>query len=293
MSSSFLNNRCMTGSFAGCPDSGHEILLTDWLVSHNDWKIFFDFLRILNLRGKDRKRRLYGRWSYRGIVCNFTVRGGDRLKERKNLSHSDHNGNCSGNRSILCGKPEIGGDTGFGSLWGYPGRIFYPAVCGNLCGLLSVFPVSDDRSRRYQTYGTDRGISGDLGQCVCDWSGNDFCRCCCVLQDDKAGDGLVPAGAGCKVCSGDRNERAAYGISGIFWKRKSFAAGAVSVCGILSVFADLIKQTVPHVLQTGEETGRMYAGVWFRQGKGNERPWKRWWRFMMRTRDMRSGCLIM
>ena len=106
-------------------------------------------------------------------------------------------------------------------------------------------------------------------------------------------DGLVPAGAGRKVCGGDRNERAAYGISGIFWKRKSFAAGAVSVCGILSVFGDLIKQTGPHVLQAGEETGRMYAGVWFRQGKGNERPWKRWWRFMMRTRDMRNGCLIM
>ena len=28
MNSSFLNNKCMTGSFAGCPDSGHEILLT-------------------------------------------------------------------------------------------------------------------------------------------------------------------------------------------------------------------------------------------------------------------------
>ena len=28
MSSSFLDSRCMTGSFAGCPDSGHEIRVT-------------------------------------------------------------------------------------------------------------------------------------------------------------------------------------------------------------------------------------------------------------------------
>ena len=139
------------------------------------------------------------------IVCSFAVRSGDRLKERKDLSHSDHSRDRGWNSPCFCRKQQVVGGAAFGDSGVYRGWIIYPAVCGDMRGLLPVFPVPDHRRGGYQAYGSSHWISGSLGWHACNWSWNGLCCRSGVLPDDQAGNCLVPPEAGRQICGGDGN----------------------------------------------------------------------------------------
>ena len=65
------------------------------------------------------------------LFAVFAVRSGDRLKERKDLSHSDHSRDRGWNSPCFCRKQQVVGGAAFGDSGVYRGWIIYPAVCGD------------------------------------------------------------------------------------------------------------------------------------------------------------------